>query len=86
MFVFLVLFLKMEKKNKIIKMGYNMFDIAYEHEATIEAAKIYKEKLCKILSSIDMSKPFNGFIECLEIERCNNCINYHSIMFNTHGV
>lgn len=46
-----------------------MFDIAYEHEATIEAAKIYKEKLLKILFSIDMSKPFNGLFECIEIER-----------------
>lgn len=63
-----------------------MFDIAYEHEATIVAAKIYKEKLWKMLSKIDMSKPLNGLIECLEIERCNNCINYHSIMFFTHGV
>ena len=63
-----------------------MFDIAYEHEATIEAAKIYKKKLWKMLSKIDMSKPFNGLIECFEIERCNNCINYHSIMFFTHGV
>ena len=63
-----------------------MFDIAYEHEASIEAAKIYKDKLWKMLSKIDMSKPFNGLIECLEIERCNNCINYHSIMFFTHGV
>lgn len=64
-----------------------MFDIAYEHEASIEAAKIYKEKLWKkILSSIDLSKPFCCLIECFEIERCNDCINYHSIMFNTHGV
>lgn len=63
-----------------------MFDIAYEHEATIEAAKIYRDKLWTILSSIDMSKPFNGLIECLEIERCNFCIKYHSIMLNTHGV
>ena len=63
-----------------------MFDIAYEHEATIEAAKIYKDKLWTMLSKIDMSIPFNGLIECLEIERCNNCINYHSIMFFTHGV
>lgn len=63
-----------------------MFDIAYEHEATIEAAKIYKDKLWTMLSKIDMSKPFSGLIECLEIERCNNCINYHSIMFFTHGV
>lgn len=42
-----------------------MFDIAYEHEATIEAAKIYKKKLWKMLSKIDMSIPFNGLIECL---------------------
>jgi hypothetical protein len=42
--------------------------------------------LWKMLSKIDMKKPFNGLIECLEIERCNNCIKYHSIMFNTHGV
>lgn len=63
-----------------------MFDIAYEHEATIEAAKIYKEKLLKMLNKISLSKPFNNFIECLEIERCDYCIKYHSIMFNTHGV
>ena len=63
-----------------------MFDIAYEHEATIEAAKIYKEKLWKKLCKKDLSKPFNGIIECIEIERLNNCINYHSIMFFTHGV
>lgn len=63
-----------------------MFDIAYEHEATIEAAKIYKDKLWTMLSRIDLKKPFDCLIECLEIERCNNCINYHSIMFFTHGV
>jgi hypothetical protein len=63
-----------------------MFDIAYEHEATIEAAKIYKKKLWDILVEIDLKKPFNGFFECIEIERCNNCIKYHSIMFFTHGV
>lgn len=64
-----------------------MFDIAYEHEATIEAAKIYKDELWAKHSKIDPSKPFSVFfIECMEIERCNNCINYHSIMFFTHGV
>lgn len=63
-----------------------MFDVAYENEATITAAKLIKETLWQKVLKCDLSKPLAGFIEMCEICRMNNYITYYSIMYYTHGV
>lgn len=71
---------------KFIKMWFNMFDVAYENEATITAAELIKEFLWQKVLKCDLSKPLAGFVEMLEINRMNDYITYYSIMFYTHGV
>lgn len=65
-----------------------MFDIAYEIEATIVAAEIEKEKIWDKLLDVrmDLSKPMNGFCECMELARMSSILTYCYIMYNTHGV
>jgi hypothetical protein len=63
-----------------------MFDVAYENEATITAAELIKEFMWQKVLKCDLSKPFAGFAEMLEINKMNDYITYYSIMFYTHGV
>lgn len=62
-----------------------MFDVAYEPEATIEAARMVKTKLWNKVVKLDLSIPFAALGEMFEIERCNNAILYWNFIYNTHG-
>lgn len=62
-----------------------MFDIAYEPEATIEAARLVKTKLWDEVLKKDLSKPFSVVGEFFEIDRCNDVIFYWGFIYNTHG-
>lgn len=61
-----------------------MFDIAYENEASIEAATIEKNKVwSKILNS---DKKIEMFLLGFELARYIDIIEFYSIMYGTHGV
>lgn len=62
-----------------------MFDVAYEPEATIEAARIVKTKLWDKVLEQDLSKPFTAIGEMFEINRCENVIIHWSFIYYTHG-
>lgn len=62
-----------------------MFDIAYEPEATIEAARMVKTKLWDKVLEKDLRKPFTAVGELFEIERCENAILYWNFIYYTHG-
>lgn len=62
-----------------------MFDIAYEPEATIEAARILKTKFWDEAHKKDLTKPFAALGEIFEINRCENAIIYWNLIYNTHG-
>ena len=62
-----------------------MFDIAYEPEATIEAARMVKTKLWDKVLAQDLSRPFTAVGEMFEIDRCNNAIDYWNFIYYTHG-
>lgn len=62
-----------------------MFDIAYEPEATIEAARMVKIKLLDKVLEPNLSKPFSVVGEFFEIARCSNAIAYWGFIYNTHG-
>lgn len=62
-----------------------MFDIAYEPEATIEAARMVKSKLWDEVLKQDLSKPLAAIVEMFEINRCENAIIYWNFIYNTHG-
>lgn len=61
-----------------------MFDIAYENEATIEAATIEKEKTWNKILETD--KKENAFVLAFELSRYIYFIEFYSIMYGTHGV
>ena len=58
-----------------------MFDVAYEPEATIEAARIVKTKLWDKVLEQDLTKPLAAIGEMFEINRCNNAIIYFNLIF-----
>lgn len=61
-----------------------MFDIAYENEASIEAATIEKDKVwSKILNS---DKKIGMFFFGLVLAEYIDVIEFYSIMYGTHGV
>ncbi len=62
-----------------------MFDIAYEAEASIEAARMVKTKLWDKVLEKDLSKPFVAIGEMFEINRCENAIIYWNFIYYTHG-
>lgn len=62
-----------------------MFDIAYEPEATIEAARMVKTKLWDKVLELVLSKPLAALGEMFEIDRCNNAMVYWGFIYNTHG-
>lgn len=68
-----------ERGNQLVEPDFKETPIYGEAEKM--ARKMSRERGIKTRVNV-----LNGLIECLEIERCNNCINYHSIMFFTHGV
>ena len=61
-----------------------MFDIAYLPEATIEAAGIEKSKMWEKILKLDLSKPLAGFVEMIDISRCNYFIAYWGFIYHTH--
>lgn len=62
-----------------------MFDIAYEAQATIEAATILRNREWDLLKKLDIGQPMVGFFEGVFIMRMDNIIKYWSIMYSTHG-
>lgn len=62
-----------------------MFDVAYEAEARICAARKEKERLWSVVLGSDLSIPLACFCEMMEMQRYDNCILYWSFMFGTHG-
>lgn len=62
-----------------------MFDIAYLPEASVEAARIEKSKLWDKILKLDLSKPLAGFVEMMDINRCEYFISYWGFIYNTHG-
>lgn len=62
-----------------------MFDVDYEPEATIEAARIVKTKLWDKVLEQDLTKPLAAIGEMFEINRCNNAIIYWNLIYYTHG-
>lgn len=62
-----------------------MFDIAYEHEATITACDLLKEKLWNKILNSDLTKTLAGFAEMMQMGKLDNIKNYHEIFFKTHG-
>lgn len=62
-----------------------MFNIAYEAEATIEAARMVKTKLWDKVLEKDLSKPLAALGEMFEINRCENAIIYWNFIYYTHG-
>lgn len=60
-----------------------MFDIAYEPEATIEAARMVKTKLWDKVLEKDKSITRGG--ELFDIEICNKAILYWNLIYYTHG-
>lgn len=60
-----------------------MLDIAYLSEANILGASAEKQKLWEgLLSDSSMVQSFGRM---LDIERMRDIIDYHSILFYTHG-
>lgn len=61
-----------------------MFDIAYENEASIEAATIEKDKVwSKILNS---DERIVKFLLSFELAEYIEVIEFYSIIYWTHGV
>ena len=61
-----------------------MFDIAYEIEASIAAAKIEVEKTWSKIMHLDLSKTC-GLAEMFYITDLEEIKKYWSIMYGTHG-
>lgn len=62
-----------------------MFDVAYLPEASIEAARIEKNKMWKKILTLDLSKPMAGFTEMMYSAKCDTVIFYWGLIYYTHG-
>lgn len=62
-----------------------MFDIAYLPELMVDVARMEKSKFWERISKLDLSNPLAGFVEMIDVSRCNYFIAYWGFIYHTHG-